>query len=138
MSQENSFTSKPKLASLSNAELGIMDLAWDKGEITIWHALQHVNSQRAEPLQRATVQVQMQRLEAKGWLTHREERNTFIFRPTRPREETIPSILEDMVSRVFKGSCTGLVRCLFEHRKISKTEIEQLRQLIREAERNKQ
>jgi len=126
---------KKILSRLSPAELEIMNLVWQKGEITINETLGHINALRANPLQRSTMQVQIMRLENKGWLIRRQDGHRLFFRPTRQREETVPSLVEDLARRAFNGSCTELVRCMFTQKKVSRDDLRQLRALIDKAER---
>jgi predicted transcriptional regulator len=57
---------------LSDANLEIMKEIWQKaGEVTINDIFEAVNAGRRKKVKRATIQVQMRRLEAYGWLKHR-------------------------------------------------------------------
>lgn len=125
---------KDPLPSLAPSELEIMDVVWEVGEATINEVLDRVNELRESPLRRTTIQVQMQRLEQKGWLEHREEGRTFLYRACREREETRASIANEMKERVFGGSAVELVRCLVDQKKISNAELNRLKKMISEME----
>ena len=84
-------------------------------------------------MRRTTIQVQMSRLEKKGWLTHRSMGRTFYFRALRDRDEARATIARHVTKRVFGGSCADLIKCLFNHEKISPDEIERLRKLLKNA-----
>ena len=73
----------------------------------------------------------MNRLEEKKWLKHLAKGRTFIYYPTRKREETLETLVGDIHSRIFKGSSSDLVRCLFRSVKMSKTEIKKLKEIIK-------
>ncbi len=118
---------------LSDAQFEIMSVIWNKGEATINEVLEEVNAARQDSLRRTTIQVQMSRLEKKGWLTHRSAGRTFYFRPLRDREEARAAIAGRVTRRIFGGSCADLVKCLFSHEKISRREIERLRELLENA-----
>jgi len=125
---------KNSLPALAPSELEIMDVVWGLGEASINEVLDRVNESRESPLRRTTIQVQMQRLEQKGWLDHREVGRTFLYRACREREETRASIANDMKERVFGGSAVELVRCLVDQKKISNAELNRLKKMISEME----
>ena len=118
------------LPKLTDAEFEIMDIVWDEKETTVNHVWETINRQRPTPLSRTTIQVQMNRLEDKKWLKHRKQGRTFIYYPTRQRDQTLESIVGEMHGRFFKGSSTDLVRCLFKTLRISKAEIRKLKEII--------
>ena len=122
------------IGKLSPSEFEVMEALWaSEVELTITGVLQAVNAARDAPLKRATVQVHLRRLEDKGWLTHREDDRRFYYRPTASRDAASADLARDLTERVFDGSCSQLVRCLFEQDEISEAEIERLRALIDEA-----
>ena len=118
------------LPRLTPAEFDIMDVVWNAGELTVTEILQKVNKLNNRNLKRATIQVQVGRLEEKGWLKHYEEGNKFIFAATVPRSEASAFIAYDIGQRVFGGSCVELVKAFFSKSEISPDEIKQLRELI--------
>lgn len=124
------------LGKLSPAEFEIMEAVWaHSGESGITEVLQRVNAVReGEPLKRATVQVQLRRLEEKGWLKHREDGRRFFYSATAGREVASATLAGDLTERVFDGSCAELVRCLFDHQDVSSDEIARIRALLDKAE----
>jgi BlaI family transcriptional regulator, penicillinase repressor len=118
------------LPRLTDAEFEIMDIVWDEEETTVNHVWETINRQRSTPLSRTTIQVQMNRLEDKKWLKHRKRGRTFHYYPTRQRDQTLESIVEEIHGRFFKGSSSNLVQCLFRSQTISKAEIRKLKEII--------
>lgn len=119
-----------KLPRLTQAEFGIMDAVWLAGELTATEILNAVNANKSKKLKRATIQVQVSRLEEKGWLTHREDGNKFLFSAAVPRRDASAAIAIDVKERVFRGSCVELVKSLFANSCISSQELDKLRELI--------
>ncbi len=115
---------------LTPTELEIMEVIWELGEATINDVTARINAGREQALRRTTIQVQMTRLETKGWLTHREEGRTYIYASPYDRDAIRADLASDIQERVFGGSCTELVKCLIDQRKISKQELGKLRRLI--------
>jgi len=71
---------KKHVRKLSPANLEIMKIIWEKGEITVSSVVEAINAKRKDKLRRTTVQVQMGRLEEYGWLKHRAENTSLISR----------------------------------------------------------
>ncbi|HVP91906.1 MAG TPA: BlaI/MecI/CopY family transcriptional regulator [Terriglobales bacterium] len=117
---------KKSLQKLSDANLEIMKLAWRKGEVTINDVLDTVNAGRKDKVKRATVQVQMRRLERYGWLKHRTENREFYYSPLRDEAEAKVSILHNVRDRVFGGSYAELVKCLFAGGRIPEDELQRI------------
>ncbi len=125
---------KDTLPRLTPAEFEIMNTVWEAGEITATEIQQEINTKQGRDLRRATIQVQLGRLEEKGWLTHRKEGNKFIFLSTTPRNEAAASIAHDIGERIFNGSRIKLFKALFSKSGISPDEIRQMRKLLDEYE----
>ena len=119
---------------LTPTELEIMQIIWDLNEATINEVTKRINQERSTPLRRTTIQVQMNRLEVKGWLQHREDGRTFYFSTRYNRDQTLAEMASDIQDRAFGGSCTELVKCLIDQRKITPQEMDSLRKLIQDIE----
>ena len=65
-------------SALSPTQLRIMDVVWDRGEVSIAELWKELCSQRK--VARNTVQTTVARLEEKGWLKHRVKGTGFIYR----------------------------------------------------------
>jgi BlaI family penicillinase repressor len=116
---------------LSDANLEIMKAVWRKGgEVTINDVFEAVNAGRPKKVKRATVQVQMRRLEAYGWLTHRVHDREFVYSALRKEAEVKRGILDHVRDRVFEGSTADLVKCLFEDGSLSPAEIKKIREIL--------
>lgn len=121
---------KNKLPKLTPPEFDIMNVIWNSGELTVTEIMNEVNKNNKRNLTRSTIQVQVGRLEEKGWLTHRQEGNRFIFSSTTPRNEASAAIARDIGDRIFGGSCVELVNAFFSRSAVSPEEIRQLRELL--------
>ena len=119
------------LHKLSPANLEIMKVVWDKGEVTINNVVDAINATRKNKIRRTTVQVQMNRLEDYGWLKHSEEGRTYVYSAVVEKQKTRREILEDIKNRVFGGSRAELVKCLIEDSDVSSEEIKELRELLK-------
>jgi BlaI family penicillinase repressor len=121
--------------ALSEAQMEIMKLVWERGEVgvaDVWKAL----SERRE-LARNTVQTLMTRLEEKGWLKHRAEGKAFLYSAAAKRQSTLGQAVSRLVDTAFGGSAEGLIMALLESRGVSKDEAARIREMIDKAEGEK-
>ena len=124
-------TIKKRDRKLSPANLEIMKVVWDKGDVTINNVVEAINAKRKNNIRRTTVQVQMNRLEDYGWLKHSELGRTYVYSAVVEKQKTRREILEDIKNRVFGGSRAELVKCLIEDSDVSLEEIKELRALLK-------
>ena len=120
---------------LSEAQLEIMNVVWERGEVTVADVWKALAARRK--LARNTVQTMIVRLEEKGWLRHRVEGPGFVYSAVFPREATMKRAVRQLVDTAFSGSVEGLVMALLEGRGLSKDEADRIRAMIRQAEREK-
>ncbi len=120
---------------LSAVQLEIMELVWERGEVTVQDVWRALSAKRT--VARNTVLTLMTRLEAKGWLRHRAAGNAFLYTAARKRGSVLPQFVSHVVDTVFQGSVFGLVSALLEARPVSKEEAEEIRDLIDKARSRK-
>ena len=119
-------------SSLTPAQLQIMHLFWEQGELGVAQVWKLLGERRN--VARNTVQTMLTRLVEKGWLAVRAEGNAFYFQARRPRESTLRGIVGQLVDTAFGGSPTGLVMALLEDRRITADEADRIRELIDKAQ----
>jgi BlaI family transcriptional regulator, penicillinase repressor len=117
---------------LTPAQLEIMNLFWEQGELGVAQVRQLLKNSRpkAHNIARNTVQTMLKRLADKGWLQARAQGNAFVFRAARPRKSTLRGMLAQFLDSAFGGSPSGMVMALMESRRISPDEARQIRKLI--------
>jgi predicted transcriptional regulator len=119
-------------APLTAAQREIMELVWQRGEVTVSEVRDALAGRRE--LARNTVQTMMVRLEERGWLRHREDGRTFVYSANRPRTASLGARVAQMVDRLFAGSPEEMVTALIEYRGLTAGEAERIRQMIERAE----
>lgn len=127
--------SEKSLPPLSASEQAIMDQLWRSSPKGLNDLLDAVNAERTEPVTRATLQTQLTRLEAKGWLKRDDSARAHQYSPTVPETRGRRTVLSELKQRFFGGSSLAMVRCLVESGDISDSELAELRKLVREAEK---
>jgi BlaI family transcriptional regulator, penicillinase repressor len=122
-----------KRPQLSDAQMEIMNLVWDRGEVTVADVWEALRAKR--PVARNTVQTVMTRLEEKRWLKHRAEGKTFHYSASTERESALSQVVSRLVDTAFAGSAEGLVMALLDGRGVSEDEAARIRELIAKAEK---
>jgi predicted transcriptional regulator len=117
-----------KRPPLSEAQLEIMQIVWQRRELTVTDVWQELAQQR--PVARNTVLTVMDRLEKRGWLTKRAVGNTHLYRAAATQRETLGKVVERLVDTVFGGSAESLVMALLEGRGVSRDEARRIRKRI--------
>ena len=126
---------KHRQAGLSEAQLEIISVVWDRDEVSVSEIWEVLSARR--PLARNTVQTMVTRLEEKGWIRHRTLGKTFLYSPVVSREETLGSMVDQLVETAFDGSAEGLVLALLEGRGLSQQEAKRIRAMIDEADKRR-
>ena len=85
-------------------------------------------------LARNTVRTVLARMEAKGWLKHRETGRTYFYSATRPKQTTVGEKIASVVEQVCGGSPEILMAALIDFRGLSTGELERIRQMVEQAQ----
>ena len=121
------------LPPLSEAQMEIMNVIWDRGEATVADVWKVLSGRRK--VARSTVLTVITRLEEKGWLSCDEEGHAFRYRAAVPREATLGTMVRRLIDTAFGGSAEGLVMAMLHGRGVSKEEAREIRKMIDRAER---
>jgi BlaI family penicillinase repressor len=119
------------LPDLSPAQDEIMKIVWDRGEVTA-NEVRRVLA-RTRKVARNTVRTLLERMEAKGWLSHRAEGRTFLYTAARPRRDTIGRKVREIVETVCGGSAEAMVAALIDYRGLRPDELKRIRAILDEA-----
>ncbi len=126
-------TPNEELPTLSEAQLEIMNVVWDGGEVTVTDVWNVLAGRR--PVARNTVLTLMDRLEKKGWLRRRADGPAHAYAAAVPRAATLGRVVHRLVDAAFAGSADALVLALLEGRGVSAEEARRIRKLIDKAQR---
>jgi predicted transcriptional regulator len=125
----------PALPSLSGAQREIMEIVWDRGEVSA-NEVRDILSEKRD-LAKNTVRTLLERMEDKGWLTHREDGRTFLYSAAQPREASIGQKVLEVVDHVCGGSPETLVAALLDYRGLRADELKRIQQLLDKARAGK-
>ena len=119
---------RSKSATLTEAELRIMNVLWEKGSGTVHEVLQFLPAQPA--LAYNSVLTIIRILEAKGYVRHVKDRRAHVYMPKIDRKDATRSEVRHLVSRFFGNSHEQLVLNILEESSIDAEELARVRQLL--------
>jgi len=122
---------------LGTLQQAVMNLVWELGEATVAQVRDRLPG-KSQPAY-TTVLTVMQKLEKAGWVDHREEGRTYVYRPTRSRDEAGTQTLRHFIDRVFAGDPLQMFQHLLDDDEITSHELTELKKMIdqRRKERRK-
>jgi predicted transcriptional regulator len=126
---------RTRSSSLTEAEIRLMDVIWDKGSATVAEVAEALPKDL--DLAYNTVLTTMRILEDKGYLQHKKlaEGRAFVYKPVVGREEASRNAVRHLVSKFFRNSPELLVLNILNDEELSETEHQRIRQLVAEEER---
>ncbi|MBV8344566.1 MAG: BlaI/MecI/CopY family transcriptional regulator [Candidatus Eremiobacteraeota bacterium] len=120
-------------ATLTEAELRLMEVLWQRGQATVAEVTAALPP---PPIAYNSVLTTMRILERKGYVAHDEAGRAFIYRPLLGREEAAGHAVGHVLSRFFDNSAGSLALRLIENERPSGDELARLKALIEEYEEN--
>lgn len=119
-----------KSPTLTEAELRLMEVLWEKGPASVHQVLQALPNKPA--LAYNSVLTTIRILEKKGYVQHLKDGRAHIYSPMVGREEASRSEIRNLVTRFFNNSHELLVLNLLEDKTLDAQELERLRSLLQE------
>ncbi len=120
-----------KSETLTEVELELMDVLWDKGAASVTDIVEALPEER---LAYSSVLTMMRILEQKGYVTHEKEGRAFIYRPLVNRREAQQSVIGYLLRRFFDNSPEQLVVNLLEHENMGPRDVKRLKKMISDSE----
>lgn len=111
---------------LYDRELEVMEVLWGRASATVAEVREALEDEMAY----TTVLTVLRRLEEKGYVGHEEEGRAHRYHPLVERQAVRESALERLTRRLFDGSPELLLTHLVSRRKLSKAEVERLREIL--------
>lgn len=119
---------RSKSVTLTEAELRIMNVLWDKGSATVHEVLQALPSHPALAYNSILTIVRI--LEKKGYVRHEKDKRAHVFTPSVDRKDASRFEVRHLVSRFFGNSDELLVLNILEEKSIDPGELKRLRDLL--------
>lgn len=118
-----------RMADLGELELEVMQLVWDKGEVTA----EQVREELPRCPRESTVRTVLRRLEDKGYVTHRVDGRTFIFQAAEARQEVAARAVKRIVDWFCKGSVEEMLVGMADARMLDQKTLKSLAERINAA-----
>lgn len=115
---------------LTELELEIMQVIWDLERCTVRDV--HTVLQKRRQVAYTTVMTMMNILEEKGHLLKTKRGRAFEYTPTRARQAVITSMVDDFITRVFRGSARPLVVGLAKDRRLTAEDLAEIERILKE------
>ena len=109
-----------------------MKIVWGRGTATVREVYEDLRETRR--IAYTTVMTMMNILASKGYLKKDKEDRAFRYRPSRPEQAVITSMVREFVNRVFDGASRPLLLHLVKDRRLTSRERRELLRLLKEAE----
>lgn len=117
-------------ATLTEAELRIMQVLWEKGSATVQQVLEALP--RNKPLAYNSVLTIVRILEKKGCVRHVKDGRAHIYSPLLDQKEATRSEVRHLMSRFFQNSRELLVLNILEDEDVDAEELARLRRILDE------
>jgi predicted transcriptional regulator len=117
------------------SELEILRVLWARGPSTVREVHDALSEKKS--LGYTTVLKLLQIMTTKGTVRRNETQRAHVYEAGLPAEQTKRQLAGDMLQRVFEGSASQLMLHALADKKASREEIEELRALLDEYERNR-
>jgi BlaI family transcriptional regulator, penicillinase repressor len=119
---------RSKSVILTEAELRIMNVLWQKGPATVHDVLQALPEKPALAYNSVLTIVRI--LEKKGYVQHEKDKRAHVYRARVDRENATRSEVSRLVSRFFGNSHELLVLNILEDKGVDAEELDRVRQLL--------
>ena len=119
---------------LSELQLAFVQALWELGEGSV-SQVQEALDRQGRRLAPTTVATVLRRLEAQGWVAHREQGRSFIYKATVSHRRAAGRMLTNLTRSLFGGDLPAMVSHLLEAHDVDRKEIEEIRRLIADKER---
>ncbi|PYX58626.1 MAG: MarR family transcriptional regulator [Acidobacteria bacterium] len=120
-------------ATLTGAELRIMDVLWQRGSGTVQQVLDALPPKPALAYNSVLTTVRV--LEKKGFVKHIKDGRAHVYAPLIEQKDAKRSEIRHLVSRFFKNSHEQLVLNILEERGLDPEELNRLRQMLERSEK---
>jgi len=122
---------RTRSVSLTDAELRLMQVLWDRGAATVGDVVGALKS-RPSPAYN-TVLTLLRIMERKGYVTHVKAGRAFVYEPVIDRQRAQQGAVRHLLKRFFDDSPRALVLNLLRDEGLDPHEVEALRGLVEDA-----
>ncbi|HJS43005.1 MAG TPA: BlaI/MecI/CopY family transcriptional regulator [Gemmatimonadales bacterium] len=118
----------PERHQLTDLQLAILRVIWDRGEPTVQDIWETLHADRG--LAQSTVATMLSRLERRGVVTRRAESRQYHYRAAVTEQDVQHSMVAELTERLFDGDITALMQHLLSGEDISPGDLAKIRDMI--------
>lgn len=118
---------------IGDLQLRILEILWEHPRSGVGFVHEVLKPER--DLAYTTVATMLRKMEARGLVSHVEEGRSYLYSAAVQADAVNRSASRHLVDRLFEGSVADAVSHLLTTREVSRTELDQLERLIRDAKR---
>jgi len=123
------------MVKLSEAEWKVMNLLWEKAPQTMMQITNHFKETTGWT--KHTVMTFLRRMEEKGAIHYEEGDRAKLYYPDIEKDKAVIQETEEFLHKVFDGRMGLMLNTMVEKKALSKTEIEELYDILKKAEEDK-
>ena len=120
----------------TTAELELLSVLWNRGPSTVREIHDSLSKQK-ETGYTTTLKI-LQKMADKGLVSRDETQRSHVYRAAVQAEKTQRQLVHELLDKAFGGAADKLIQHALSSRKVSPDEIESLRQLLNDLERESQ
>ena len=121
----------PKTHQLTELQLAIVRLLWERGEATVADIWEALHPERG--LAQSTLATLLSRLERRGVVAHRTESRQFVYSALITESEARHSMVSELTARLFEGDVPALVSHLLTAQDVSPGDLKRIRAMLEDA-----
>ena len=125
-----------KTPLLTGLELELMQIIWKNEDVSVEFLRQQL-ADSGRPLALPSIRTMLTILKKKGFVSRRQVSRAYVYNPLIEADEFQHSFVKDALTRAFSGSATGLVTALLNRELVSKSELDQIKEMISDYEGSK-
>jgi predicted transcriptional regulator len=119
-------------ANLTEAELRLMEVLWQRGPSTVQHVLDALPGEKL--LAYNSVLTTIRILEKKGYVAHAKDGRAHVYAPVVQRSDATRSEVRHLVQRLFRDSHELLILNILEDSGLKEDELQRLKQYLKDRE----
>lgn len=112
------------------AELAILRVLWSRGASTVREVHDTITHKKSKPLAYTTTLKTLQVMTEKGLTTREDVRGQHLYRSTHAEDDTLRTLVTDLLDRAFGGSPAKLIVQALNSRRASPDELREIRELL--------
>lgn len=120
--------SRISIDDLGELQRAVMEILWQRGEASVHQVRDRLKSDKE--LAYTTILTTLQKLERLGWLDHRAEGKSYVYFPTRSREQAGAGSVKRFLKRVFDGDAVAMFQHLIREGDLSEDDLCDVRKMI--------